>query len=114
MLVDEKSIEKAKSARRCDIDNIREVTRTYTRLNQELQLFVDKLIAGKQRLSEKEKQRLQYLLKVQSMMVLKPLDPGVPVAERLQYDNQNHRVNSIRQALKEVERRYGMRILPLY
>lgn len=113
MLVDEKAIEKAKNARRCDGENIQEMTRTFARLNQELQLYVDKLIAGMQRLTDKEKQRLQYLLKVQRMMVLKPLDPGVPVAERLQYDNQNHRVNSIRQALKEVERRYGMRILPM-
>jgi hypothetical protein len=88
------------------------MTQTFTQLNQEIQLYVDKLIAGKQRLAEREKIRLQYLLKAQQMMVLKPVDPGTPVAEKLQYDNQSHRVSYLHQALKEVERRFGMRILP--
>lgn len=113
MHVDDSSIEGAVSARRCDSGNVREMTRVFTQVNQEVQWYVDTLIAGRQRLSDTDKLRLQRLLQAQRQLVLKPVDPSTPAAQRIQFDNQSYRVQSLAQALKEVERRTGMRVLPL-
>jgi len=112
MHVDDSSIEKALSARRCDSGNIQDMTRIFTQVNQEVQRYVDTLIAGRQRLSDRDKLRLQRLLQAQRQLVLKPVDPSASAAQRMQFDNQSYRVQSIAQALKEVERRTGMRVLP--
>jgi hypothetical protein len=111
MSLDPRIIAKGLSSKRCDRDNIKEMTKIFTLINDRVKQMVEKIFSDGARLKERESRELQLLLKTQEKLQLMPLDHGSRAVDMNLYDNQRHRVVYLREAIKEIERRYKFKLL---
>ena len=111
MSLDPRLIAKVRSTRRCDRDNIQEMTRIFTLVNDRVKQMVEKIFTDGTRLQERESREFQLLLKMQEKLQLMPLEHGSGAVKINLYDNQRHRVVFLKEAIKEIERRYKFKLL---
>ena len=111
MSIDPRLIAKVRSARRCDRDNIQEMTRIFTLINDRVKQMLEKIFTDGARLKERESRELQLLLKMQEKLQLMSLEHGLGAVNINLYDNQRHRVVFLKEAIKEIERRYKFKLL---
>jgi len=114
MIISQKDISKIYSVKRCNAANIIEMTKIFTNINDSATRMVEKILIDGKRLDEKENRSLQSSLKMQTRLMLLRLEPGIRTANANLYDNQCHRVARIRESIKEVEKRYKLKILDDY
>ncbi|MCP4668189.1 MAG: hypothetical protein GY849_17705 [Deltaproteobacteria bacterium] len=105
------AISKVLTTKRCNKDNIREITRIFKSSNDRIRTLIQKILMNGARLQEKEARELQQLLRVQSKLMLMQVDPGSGSVQETLFGNECHRVTYIRKTIKEIEKRYHMEIL---
>ena len=114
MTLSPQNISKVNSTKRCGSDNIREITEIFKGINNRVRVLLKKILAGGTRLEEKEARELQQLLRMQSKLIMMPMDPGTGSVDRNLFDNQCHRVVHIKETIKEIERRHKYKLLDDY
>ena len=102
------------SVRRCDQDNIQELTGILRSVNDRVRALSNKILVNGTRLEQKEAKELQQLLRMQAKLILIQVDPGSGSVEKSLFNNECHRVTQIRETFREIERRHQLRILNDY
>jgi hypothetical protein len=107
-------LSKVNRVKRCNRENIKEMTKIFETINNRVKILVDKIFRNKARLEENENRELQQLLRAQARLTLLTIEPGSGSVQASLYNNQCHRVVHLRERVKELERRYQFRILDRY
>ena len=108
------TISRVHRTRRCDSDNIIEMTGILKSINDRVRVLLKKILASRTRLQERETKELQQLLRIQSKIMIMPVAPGIGTANRSLFSNQCYRVIYIKETIREIERRYNFKILNDY
>ncbi|MCP4682406.1 MAG: hypothetical protein GY864_08725 [Desulfobacterales bacterium] len=104
-------ISKISNTRRCDKNNIQEITRAFENINAKVKRIIDKILFEGARPHETESRELQLLLSMQAKLRRMSIDPGSGNTDATLYNNQCHRAMYLEQNIKEIDRRYKFKIL---
>jgi hypothetical protein len=114
MALSANAVSKIQSVKRCDSQNISELIDIFASINNRVRSLLNKILVNGTRLQQKETRELHHLLRAQSKLLLLPVDPGSGNTERNLFNNQCHRVQWLRETIREIERRHKFKILDDY